>query len=152
MIITYNKSIPQWCRPKIDIAITSALQWLRQKYPAIDFDKAQLNISMTRNRSLYYCQNGNVAIKVRHKLHLYNKQTVGLTTPKEGLAVGYIIGTTCAIIHELTHYVQGIEGRKFSEVETTMNEIDYLKETDPYWYDRLIKTSEVSKNKNLLIK
>ena len=96
---------------------------------------------MTRNRSLYYKKYGNVSIAVRHKLHLYNKQSIGLTTPKEGLNVGYVIGTTCAIIHELTHYVQGKEGRKYSEVETTINEIDYLKEADPNWYSRLIKTS-----------
>ena len=102
---------------------------------------------MTRNRSLYYNKNGNVAIAVRHKLHLYNKQTVGLTTPKQGLAVGYVIGTTCAIIHELTHYIQGMEGRKFSEVETTQNEIDYLKEKDPYWYSRLVKSSANSEKK-----
>ena len=150
MIITYNKAIPQWCRPKIDIALTSALQWLQLKYPHIDFEAAQINISMTRNRSLYYNKNGNVAIAVRHKLHLYNKQTVGLTTPKEGLAVGYVIGTTCEIIHELTHYVQGVEGRKFSEVETTLNEIDYLKEADPYWYSRLVKSSAVSEKKKQL--
>lgn len=150
MIVTYNKSIPQWAKPKIDTALNSALQWLRQKYPDIDFDKAQLNISMTRNRSLYYNKNGNIAIALRHTLYLYNKQTVGLTTPKEGLAVGYVIGTTCAIIHELTHYVQGKEGRKFSEVETTQNEIDYLKETDPFWYNRLVKTSAVSEKKKQL--
>lgn len=150
MTITYNKGIPQWCRPKIDTALTSALQWLQNKYPHIDFDVVQLNFSMTKNRSLYYNKNGNVAIAVRHKLHLYNKQTVGLTTPKEGLAVGYVIATTCAIIHELTHYVQGIEGRKFSEVETTQYEIDFLNDVDPYWHSRLVKSTAPSEKKKQL--
>lgn len=147
MTITYNKSIPQWAKPKIDTALTSALLWLKKKYPHIDFHAVQLNFSVTRNGSLYYSENGKVAIALRHKLHLYSKQTVGLTTPKEGLNVGYVIGTTCAIIHELTHYVQGIEGRRFSEVETTQNEIDYIKEVDLYWYEQLVKTSSLSEMK-----
>lgn len=150
MTISFNKSIPQWVKPKIDQAIASALQWLRLKYPHIEFDKAQVNFSMTRNGSIYHGKDGSVAIAVKHKLHLYNKQTVGLTTPKEGLSVGYVIGTACAIIHELTHFVQGAEKRKYSEVETTQNEIDYLKDSDPYWYGRLVKTSPPSEKKKQL--
>jgi len=140
MKITYNKGIPKWAKSKIEESITKGVEWITNKYPHIDFSEVSMNISMTRNRSLYYSADGSVAISVRSKLFLYNKKTVGLTTPPKGLLVGYVLGTTMGIIHELTHYVQGIEKRPFSEVETTLNEIEYLKGTDKFWYDQLIST------------
>ncbi len=139
MTITYNEGIPKWAKSKIEESIKKGSDWISKKYPHIDFSKVKMNISMTRNRSLYYSSDGSIAIRVREKLHLYQKKNVGLTTPPQGLNVGYVIGTTTAIIHELTHYVQGIEGRLMSEVETTQNEVDYLREVDEFWYGQLVK-------------
>lgn len=139
MIINYNKGLPKWVKPKIEESILKAYEWMIKKYPHIDFSKVKMNMSMTRRRSLYYHSDGSIEISVRPTLHLYKKKTVGLTTPPKGLNVGYVLGTTMGIIHELTHYAQGIENRTMSEVETTQNEVDYLKEVDKFWYDQLVK-------------
>lgn len=61
----------------------------------------------------------------------YSRKSIGVTANK--LPVGYEIGTALVIIHELTHHIQAIEHRKFSEVETTQNEMDFITQVDPQW-------------------
>jgi hypothetical protein len=146
MIINYNKGIPKWALPKIMESIKLGTEWITKKYPHIDFSKAIVNFSITRNGSNFWSKNGIVNVKVGHKIQYYIRHTVGLTTPRTGLNVGYVIATTSHLIHELTHYVQGVEGRKFSEIETTQNEIDFLREYDPYWYEKLIPVSTLVNN------
>ena len=40
-------------------------------------------------------------------------------------------------VHEFTHAIQGDQRRKYSEVETTRNEIDFAKEFFPHLFGRL---------------
>ena len=40
--------------------------------------------------------------------------------------LGYKFSYAAQLIHEITHFVQDLEGRVFSEVETTINEIKFL--------------------------
>jgi len=75
---------------------------------------------------------------VRDTLYLYKKKTAGLTVPDGGLKIGWKQALTSDLIHELTHAVQFKQGRKYSEVETTRNQIEHLKQTNEFWYNKLI--------------
>jgi hypothetical protein len=72
----------------------------------------------------------------------YDRVRVGLTTPAGGIPVPRLLGVTLSLIHEWTHALQagacGHEKRNASEVETTQNEIGYVKQHAPYLADRLI--------------
>lgn len=139
MKTSYNQGFPKYARPKVEAAIREAEKFLAARYPAFDFSNAEVHFSITRHGSNYKQATQRINVCCRYDLYLYRKANAGLTTPPKGLNVGIQIQTACAIIHELTHYVQGTENRKFSEVETTQNEIKYLKQKDLFWYNQLIK-------------
>lgn len=138
MKTTFNVGFPKGKMVIVNNAIPKAIAFITEKYPHISLAEVRLNFSTTRNGSRYYHADGSINIRCSDKMFLYRKATCGLTTPPQGLLIGCEINTACAIIHEITHYIQGIEKRKFSEVETTQNEIDYLKQHEPFWYNRLI--------------
>lgn len=143
MIVTYNKSVLKVLVPKIESGIGKGLNYLAMRYPHFDFSDAKLKISATRNGSNFWQEDEVVNISTRPQLYLYAKANAGLTTPKSGLYVGTETQVACSVVHELTHYVQKKEGRKYSEVETTRNEIDYLRMNCPDDYRNLIVVETV---------
>jgi len=139
----FNKGFPKSKKELVEKAIPKALEFMQAKYPQINFNEAVVRFSSTRNGSNYYHASVNNAtgfinISTRDKIYLYKRVSVKLTAPHGGLLVGCELQVVSALIHELTHYVQGIEKRLFSEVETTINEIEYLKNNEPFWYSKLV--------------
>jgi TATA-box binding protein (TBP) (component of TFIID and TFIIIB) len=65
------------------------------------------------------------------------KKRIGLWAPLIYCTLGESI--TLQAIHELTHHIQHDQNRKYSEVETTLNEIEYAKEYYPGLYRKLEK-------------
>ena len=59
----------------------------------------------------------------------YDMKTVGVTATYIKCSDKKCIETQ--LVHELTHMVQKIQDRKMGEVETTSNEIEYVKKTFP---------------------
>lgn len=76
------------------------------------------------------------------KLHVSNKcwstyrrKRVGMYA--DNIVVDFELAFTLRLIHELTHYVQFLQGRILSEVETTRNEIEYVKTFHEMYYKKL---------------
>ena len=138
MKITFNKGFPRYKMQAVNNAIGKASSFIKEKYPHISLDEVSINFSATRHGSYYYHSDASINVSVRDEIILYKKVTCELTTPPKGLMVGCELQTTCAVIHEVTHYIQGLEKRKMSEVETTQNEIDYLRVNEPFWFSKLI--------------
>lgn len=137
-----NKGMPKGVLLQIERAIPKAEAFIKAKYPHINIDEVKVNFSNTRNGSNYiHAQNGAtefINIGTRTKIYLYKRVSCGLTSPHDGLNVGSELQIICSLIHELTHFIQGVEKRLYSEVETTENEIEYLKANEPFWYSRLV--------------
>jgi hypothetical protein len=53
------------------------------------------------------------------------------------LNVGNYVQIICALIHELTHHIQYNEKRKSSELETTHNEVEFLRRHHINLYNQL---------------
>lgn len=142
MKIKINKGMPKKILAQVEKAIPKASAFIKAKYPHINIDEAKINFSHTRNSSNYvHAYEGAtefINIATHGEIRMYEKVTCGLTTPHEGLNVGIELQIITALIHELTHYIQGVEKRVYSEVETTRNEIEYLKQNEPFWYNCLV--------------
>jgi hypothetical protein len=67
--------------------------------------------------------------------HTYRRARARFGTPPEGIELHTRILATAVLVHELTHAVQhgacGGPRRRFSEVETTENEIEYVRRHAP---------------------
>lgn len=140
----FNQGFPKGKVKIVEKAINKAMVFIKNKYPHIAFDEVPVRFSNTRHGSNFWLPDntenriGEVNIATHGYLILYKKVTAGLTTPDEGLLVGCELQVVTSIIHELTHFVQGYEKRLYSEVETTANEIEYLKDKEPFWYGKLV--------------
>ena len=146
MKITIRQSVQKEVSEKIPQLLTTALQWMKSKYPSVNFDNAEYIFSAGYNRSRYFrneVANGsylapNVCICTRATLYLYNKKSLGIK--KNMCRVGYDAQIVSALIHELTHHVQyETNVRKGNELDTTANELEYLKEFYPQHYNKIVK-------------
>ncbi|MBM4005993.1 MAG: hypothetical protein FJ292_00255 [Planctomycetes bacterium] len=74
--------------------------------------------------------------------HTYRRVRAGLVTPPEGVPVAAALHARIALVHELTHAVQhgmcGTPRRRYSEVETTANEIEFVRRVAPEVHVRLV--------------
>jgi hypothetical protein len=72
----------------------------------------------------------------------YRRVRARLSTPREGIELPIDLLLTVVLIHEFTHAVQhGVCGgtpRRFSEVETTENEIEFVRVHAPAAHARLV--------------
>lgn len=122
-----------------------AVDFIRSKYP--DYTKGKkvnIKLSGINTRPMFYHPSkenpgGLVRIGATSVIYLYKRKSVGLTTPEHGIHSGYLIATQCALVHELTHWVQSLRGSRYGEVETTRNEIEFLQTYYPEVYDKLIE-------------
>lgn len=78
-----------------------------------------------------------VTISCRSGLYLYKRKSLGEYA--HYMNVGIEVQVGCALVHEFTHHIQRLEGRPFSEVETTRNELQFLAEHYPKWYKLITK-------------
>jgi hypothetical protein len=84
---------------------------------------------------------------------LYDRKNCELTTPKDGIDVPIELEATITIIHELTHYAQGVLGKGvYSEVDTTKNSIEYLQMYHPDIIKKLIKSEGKVYRRGYLVK
>lgn len=74
--------------------------------------------------------------------HTYRRVRAGLVTPPEGIPVPAGLHATIALVHELTHAVQhgmcGTPKRRYSEVETTASEIEFVRRVAPEVHAKLV--------------
>ena len=74
--------------------------------------------------------------------HTYRRVRAGLVTPPDGIPVAAALHARIVLVHELTHAVQhgvcGTPRRRYSEVETTANEIEFVRRVAPEVHARLV--------------
>lgn len=143
--ITIRKSVRKDLSIVIPHLVEEAINWMKNKYPTINFDNVEYIFSSSYNRSRYFrnqnggkYQNPTACISTRAELWIYDKRSLGIK--KTNLYVGCRIQMICALIHELTHHVQyEQEIRVGNELDTTRNELEYLKENHLKYYQKLTK-------------
>lgn len=136
-VVNENK-LPKWQVILVHDAITESARFIKDKYN-VDFYKTdvKIKVSNTCRRSLYY-HNGHIRLNGKSRTWVtYKKKTIGVYSDHIilGLPLSYIVN----LIHELTHLIQNIQMRKYSEVETTLNEIEYIRQFHPYLISKLKK-------------
>jgi len=127
MIILNIDKLPKWQQPIVKNSVDIAEHYIRCKYGVDCFDLVTLKCSNTCRFAKYTPGYGHIRLDLkRNYIELYTMKSIGSYNKRInhcGLETSYI----CQLIHELTHFVQDIENRCFSEVETTKNELEYLK-------------------------
>ena len=144
----YPKSCPAYLKTAIDAAIPMASEFLISKYGHI-FDNVHLVFQRNSTRSRYfpnkikphkdYGHDPVATITCRSELLLYERKTLGKY--KRDVNVGHTIQIACAIIHELTHHYQWYNNIRRGELETTANELEFLKQKFPDWYKLIMISS-----------
>lgn len=145
MKTTIRKSVRPYIESKIPDITNEALGWLKAKYPDVNFENVDLIFSSGYNRSRYFINEAkdpkyltpNACISTRATLMLYDMKSLGIK--KHSIFTGSIIQMVCAIIHELTHHVQYEQKRSRGELETTANELQYLKENHIQFYNKVMR-------------
>jgi hypothetical protein len=143
MQVTIRSSVNKTMRERIPEIIEHTHAWLKTKYPAVDFDGVDLIFTAGARGSKYFNnKNGSgkytrpaAQISIWYDIILYEMKSLKLKRYK--LYVGNEINTACAIVHELTHHAQHVEGRGSGELETTRNEVEYLQAFHPDIYEKL---------------
>lgn len=151
--IIIPKTLPKYLIKPVAEAIKLGTAFVFDKYGEKTFDDLILWVSPTCSRGMYYVNakyphklfgHTPVArVSCKTRLYLYEKASLG--TYKQGVNVGYAIETGCCIVHELTHHAQykrlGLSPRGYAyggEVETTANELAFLKQYYPEWYSMIV--------------
>jgi len=115
-------------------AVDRAIEFVAQKYEATDELMKHLQdteLWFTNRRRAWYCPTRR-KIKVglsKRRWITYNRKTIGMTS--NGTTLPKLLHITLILILEFTHAVQDFQGRKYSEVETVRNEIEYVKLISP---------------------
>jgi hypothetical protein len=138
--ITIRKSVRKDLTISIPHLVEKILTWMKTKYPEVNFDKVEYIFSSSYNRSRNNSggkyQNPTACISTRSELILYDKKSLGIK--KTNIFVGCQIQMICALIHELTHHVQYEQGIRIgNELDTTRNELLYLKENHLQYYNKI---------------
>jgi hypothetical protein len=116
--------------------------WLCKKYNC-SFQKPEYKIIGSCKKSKYKTFERLCEISIRRFWHTYKRKHIGVYAkrincePIEDLHTNFI--------HEMTHYIQHAKNNFdceltcFSEIETTENEINFVKEHYPHLYKKLKK-------------
>jgi hypothetical protein len=141
MKLIYPKTCPAWLRNAIDTAIPLASDFMTSKYGAI-FDNVHILFQPNAKRSRYFRNDKRehkdfghepvATITCRSELLLYEKKSLG--NYKKAVTVGPTVQIACALVHELTHHYQYHMNIPRGELETTANELEFLKAKFPDWY------------------
>lgn len=142
-MVTIRKSVSQSDREGIEQALSRSLNFMKSKYPSVDFDKVDFIFSGTGSRGRYFRnEEANAEYKApcvfvptqREDEIMYWKPSLGMVrdTVKD---VGRFDVMASCVVHELTHHVQYETGLNKGEVLTTENELLYYKEFRPDVYE-----------------
>jgi hypothetical protein len=151
--VTIRNSVPRGLVDQIPAFIEKAVSWLQVKYPSVDFTTTEYIFSGSYSRSRYYRNQvecgkylaPNTCIGTRDDLYLYDKKSLNVSKKATtGLKVGREIQILCALVHELTHHAQYELNLNRGELETTRNELEYLKEFHPEVYKKCVKPTKDS--------
>ena len=151
MKLTIRNSVRTDLAAKVPGLMATSLDWMKAKYPTVNFDNAEFIVSSGYNRSRYFpnqLENAkymapNVCISTSATLRLYDKKSLGIK--KTSVFTGSEIQIVCALIHELTHHVQyETNVRKGNELDTTANELEYLKQFHTSIYNKILKIKPIS--------
>lgn len=141
MYITY-RNIVKFQQKQIPEFIIMAQEFLQTIYDKPDFNNVGYIFSGNLRTSHYFRNEDNdkykmpmVCISNRNRLILYEKKSLKLKNYR--INPGAIIQMQSALVHELTHHIQYNEERSAGELETTRNEVKFLKENHPFWYNKL---------------
>lgn len=126
-LINLNK-LPKWQQNTMLSAINIAKDFIIKKYNIENFNDVSLKFSSTARGAYYMKSKKLIRIStIRRNIFLYDRKTIG-EYKRFYKDMMWLDCYATQLIHELTHYVQHRENRKFSEIETTMNELEYLKQ------------------------
>ena len=82
----------------------------------------------------------------RVRWHTYRRARARFATPPGGIDLDVPTFAGAVLVHELTHALQhGVAGeprRRYSEVETTENELEFVRRREPEAYARLVREGE----------
>ena len=141
-----RKSVKTEIKNEIPFLLNKVLNYMKTKYEDVNFDNAEYIFSAGYNRSRYFrndkgkntkYSNPNVCICTRAKLMLYDKRS--LKKKNRIVFVGSNIQIESALVHELTHHVQYERNERCgNELDTTKNELEYLKENYPKYYKKIM--------------
>jgi len=129
--------LPKWQVKLMHSAIHESVKFIKEKYNLKfeDFD-LRLKISNTCRFAKYYHNIRLIRIDGNEKgWNTYERKRVGVSA--DNIYIGIELSYILQLIHELTHYVQELQRRKFGEVETTNNEIEYVKQFHSYLLKQL---------------
>jgi hypothetical protein len=143
MKIIIRQSVRNEISKAIPELITNSICWMKLKYANVNFENVDFIFSSSPSGSKYYRNANNIkyvtptiCITTRARLWLYNMKT--LKIKKRLLFVGSIPQIMCSLIHELTHHVQYELELPKGELLTTSNELEYLKEYYPTYYNKMM--------------
>jgi hypothetical protein len=138
-------------------------RWLETKYEGLSKNKEWKNFGLDeiyisksgRNCGFYsertslshYMKGRRIKIGLRRCDTYYSYLRKNpLLSPIWGIPIDRYDGYRVCLTHELTHFIQYLEGRKYSEVETTKNEMEYILWICPYIECGLISYEERKRN------
>ena len=131
MKIKYSPSIPKWKITLFEQAFGDASKFIRKKYKLSliafhDLLKGYVIKINPKQKPSIYIEGKLITIAGDrwNFIYLYERKSIG--NYHRVNKVSHHHGFASQLIHELTHLIQHIEKRKYSEVETTRNEIEYL--------------------------
>lgn len=140
MVIDKYHKHPKYLRKAIDQAVLNAVKFFEDYYPKFSmskFDGITVKLSKTCSFAYYDETKGVIRIDQNRLLwHTYIRKTVGVYAFNIK-HVDLIASITVQLIHEMTHHIQHCEDRKFSEVETTKNEIEWMRVHRPQFHAKL---------------
>ena len=131
--------------------------WLEDKYDGIteykewnNFWMKDIHISKVGWNSSWYgkgipkrMKDKRIKIGLRGCDNMWNYlRKVPYLSPTSGIQLNRYEGYRKTLIHELTHFIQYLQKRTYSEVETTKNELEYLLEIEPRYEHQLISYEE----------
>jgi len=137
------RGIVNYQRDIFPAQIKIAKDYLRTVYDCPDFEDLEFILSSNCRGSNYYRNDNSVGkyitptirIADDFTLRLYKMKSLKLKRYK--LMVGNYLNIICALVHELTHHIQHNEDRRKGELETTRNEVEFLREHYPDIYNKL---------------
>jgi len=79
----------------------------------------------------------------------YRRKSVGMYAPVMPVSLEFAIKVQA--VHELTHFIQAVEGRDFKETETTFNEIKFAFDHNFSYFEKckVIMDMRYSRNENI---
>lgn len=129
----------------LEASIELAKQFLESQYPDKRCFKPyeEIRYIFGKGTRARYFRNSKtfdpptVYINYTYMLYLYTKKTLKLDAGENGVYAGREVCVQCSLVHELTHHLQYEFGWNKGELETTKNEIEFLRQYHPDIHKKL---------------